>query len=177
MKRIAIQVAPVQKSEAIKVRFEKEEVRSRFETEEECAEALTWMLDYSKSLEDALATKIRKGFYFASSSENDYVAMDGSRLRWAVAKSWSIYKGIRRRSMYGSADTVNQIIEYCTPILQNNKGLCVAITPITKADNHGWRYHKNDPFVGNRHIWCEYLGDDMSAPDTIYMFCVWERVK
>lgn len=62
---------------------------------------------------------------------------------------------------YGSADSVEQILEHGVRLAQDKeRRFVVQVFAISKEHDGGYRWHKNGPYIGNKERSCEYLADE-----------------
>lgn len=66
-------------------------------------------------------------------------------------------------SVYGVADTVDQIQSYVSFLKSDPRPFIVAMTPVYKSlepKKDGWRWHKWGRYIGTQNPQCEYIADE-----------------
>lgn len=83
-----------------------------------------------------------------------------------------------RRNDFGVADSLDQILEYFKPEVEDHDSLFVIGATLVKRDlsnkgkGGGWRWHKWGPYIGTRERTTEYL-DDEPEIDSVLVFHIY----
>lgn len=78
---------------------------------------------------------------------------------------------------YGVCDSTEQFIDRFEQRLEEDpRKLMVSFRRLTKeqAKSHGWRWHKNGPYIGDKHPQHEYLGDEDDSIRVVYNYHIRE---
>ena len=80
-------------------------------------------------------------------------------------------------NQWGVCDNYQQILDKFPDINDPNKLHVISLTPVLKSDQPargGWRWHKHGAYIGNLSPQHEYLYDEDSSIQQVYMFDVYE---
>lgn len=80
---------------------------------------------------------------------------------------------------YGVCDTPEQFLElYRERLDASPRRFILSFVLLDKSDPncHGWRWHKNGPYIGVQHPQCEHFGDEPEIQQ-VCMFHVYEEVS
>jgi len=81
-------------------------------------------------------------------------------------------------SACGVCDTIDQFRDQIASQLhESSKPYVCSLTKVTKAEqpsNGGWRWHKWGPYIGTKNPRCEYLYNEGSEFEEVYVFQIYE---
>jgi hypothetical protein len=83
-------------------------------------------------------------------------------------KARKLYWNHLEVSDYGSADTLEQILEYGKRFIDSPEPYVISFGLISNDDTGGgWRFHKNGPYIGKHEELGEYLSDSPEIKEII----------